>query len=308
MAEINENSTSFTEIYSFFSFSNKMDSMDNPKTYALPYIAGRIYNIWWLTGLDFDGLLMTSSSYLKETDPAIMFKFNYTLHREAFDIGPIRPHYPLTDNRLFYPSAGILDENNCGNGQYFQEDDPSNRTMEICASAINRTYFETTKITAIYCRYLCPAPPDEFVKEDFVRYWSNATQWPEGRMPLPGENVTVNGNWTIIMDVDPAACGFMQIDGDVIIEDKADRNITCNSIWIRAGSLTAGSVDVPFTHQITIQLNGQKNDPGYTFDPALQGNKIFVITGKLTLYGTSPSTISAKLTQSAFPGDTQIAV
>lgn len=60
-----------------------------------------------------------------------------------------------------------------------------------------------------------------------MRYWSNQSQWPGERMPLPGENVTVNGNWTIIMDVDPAPCGFMQIDGEVIIEDKEDRNVTC---------------------------------------------------------------------------------
>lgn len=26
------------------------------RAYALPFIAGRIYNIWWLTGLDFTHL------------------------------------------------------------------------------------------------------------------------------------------------------------------------------------------------------------------------------------------------------------
>lgn len=103
MDVVDVNSTAFTEIYSFFSLANKMDSMNSPKTYAMPYIAGRIYNIWWLTGLDFDGLQMTSSSYLKETDPAVLFKFNYTLNREAFDIGAVRPHYPLTSAGLFYP-------------------------------------------------------------------------------------------------------------------------------------------------------------------------------------------------------------
>jgi hypothetical protein len=121
----------------------------------------------------------------------------------------------------------------------------------------------------VYCRYLCPAPLGEFVKENFVRYWSNASQWPEGRMPLPGENVTVNGNWTIIMDVDPAVCEFMEIDGDVIVPNGADRNITCQSIWIRAGSLTAGSASAPFTNKLNIQINGNKLDPGYVFDHSL---------------------------------------
>ena len=51
------------------------------KSYSMPYIAGRIYNIWWLTGLDFDHLAMTSSYYMQPSDPAIRFRFNYTLNR-----------------------------------------------------------------------------------------------------------------------------------------------------------------------------------------------------------------------------------
>ena len=110
------------------------------------------------------------------------------------------------------------------------------------------------------------------------------------------------------MDIDPAPCGFMQIDGDVIIEDRQDRNITCEGIWIRAGSIVAGSASDPFTHQLTFQLNGQKNHPGFTFDPFLQGSKIFVITGSLKLYGTSPSTIHTKLVESISKGASSITV
>lgn len=150
---------------------------------------------------------------------------------------------------------------------------------------------------------MCPAPPGQFVKEDFLRYWSNKTQWPNGELPQPGDNVTVNGNWTIIMDINPAQCEFLTIFGDVIIEDKLDINITCNAIWLRSGSLKAGSATAPFTHNLTIQLNGYKKDPGYVFDPSLVGNKIFVVTGLLQLYGVSPATVSAKLTASAHVGD-----
>jgi hypothetical protein len=110
------------------------------------------------------------------------------------------------------------------------------------------------------------------------------------------------------MDVDPAPCGFMTIDGAVLIQDQRDINVTCNYIWIKAGSVTAGSAATPFTHQLTFQLNGNMNDPGFTFDPFLQGNKIFVITGTLSLYGAVPSTISTQLYQSAFAGDTEIVV
>ncbi len=97
------------------------------------------------------------------------------------------------------------------------------------------------------------------------------------------------------------------IDGDVIIKD-VDRNITCDSIWIRAGSLSAGSASVPFQSKLTIQINGERFDPGYVFDDSLVGNKIFVVTGKLNLYGISPATVSSKLTQIALAGDSSIHV
>jgi G8 domain len=100
----------------------------------------------------------------------------------------------------------------------------------------------------------------------------------------------------------------MTIDGDVIIEDLQDRNITCNTIWIRAGSLKAGSASTPFTHKINIKLYGNKTDPGYVFDDSLVGNKLFVITGKLSLYGVSPSTLSSRLTSIIKPGQTRLTV
>lgn len=110
------------------------------------------------------------------------------------------------------------------------------------------------------------------------------------------------------MDIDPAACEFMEINGDVIIPNGADRNITCNSIWIRAGSLTAGSAAAPFTNNLNIQLNGNKQDPGYVFSPELGGSKLFVVTGKLALYGVAPATTGAELTAIANKGDTSITV
>jgi len=118
--------------------------MNDKKSWALPYLAGRLYNLWWLTGLDFTYLKMHSSRYLKESDLAVRFKFNYTLHRELYDIGANRPNYPLTANNLFFPEYAVLDPSICANGDYYHDDTVGQRTLEICASGKNRTYFETT--------------------------------------------------------------------------------------------------------------------------------------------------------------------
>lgn len=37
-------------------------------------------------------------------------------------------------------------------------------------------------------------------------------------MPVSGQNITIPGEWTIIMDISPAKMGFWLVDGDVIID------------------------------------------------------------------------------------------
>ncbi len=51
---------------------------DKKNAYALPFITGRTYNIWWLTGLDFTHLAIESSQLFTDNDLGIIFKFNYT--------------------------------------------------------------------------------------------------------------------------------------------------------------------------------------------------------------------------------------
>ncbi len=114
-------------------------------------------------------------------------------------------------------------------------------------------------------------------------------------LPQAGDNVTLNGNWTVILDIDPPALDYFIVDGDLIADDTRDINITANAIHIRAGKIEAGRSGYPFTHKYTIQLNGVKNGRGFYIDPIVAGNKYMVVTGSLNLYGTPPSTVNTYL-------------
>ena len=143
---------------------------------------------------------------------------------------------------------------------------------------------------------MCPAPVGTFVKEDFIRLWSNATQWPNSRVPQLGDNVTLNGNWTVLLDVDPNPLNYFIIDGTIIADDTRDVKIIANSIHIRAGNITVGKPGAGFVHTFTIQINGAKTDNGYYIDPLIAGNKYMVVTGSLNLYGIAPETVTTYLT------------
>lgn len=127
-------------------------------------------------------------------------------------------------------------------------------------------------------------------------------------MPKNGDNITIPCAWSIIMNIQPATINYLEINGDVYIDDTLDLTISAKNIWIKGGSLNAGSASAPLNHSLTITLNGEKTDVGLTVDPGLTGNKMLVVTGELYLYGKAPATTWSVLTAIAARGATSITV
>lgn len=151
--EVLENSTSFSEVYSIW---NDMEPMvDYKKTYSLAFAAGRVYNIWWLTGLDYTHLSIDVSQFFTDADPAIVFRFNYTQNREFFEIG----HFVngQVEGNLTEPFINqTLDETNCEIGDYMHDVD--NQYLTVCATNRGKLRpFEYLDIVGIKCKYICPS-------------------------------------------------------------------------------------------------------------------------------------------------------
>lgn len=203
------------------------------------------------------------------------------MNRELYEIAPLRQGTKFNYNLLKTASADLLNSDTCGNGDYYHNNADDQRVLELCASGKNRSTFEYVDVNAVYCRFLCPAPPGRCTKEKTLRYWNNATQWPNGVMPSDGDNITIPCEWTVMMDISPARIYYFEISGDIIIPDTQDITISADNIWIKGGSLKAGTKDAPFTHKLTIQLKGLKDDLGFTVSPDLTGKKMLVNTGRL---------------------------
>lgn len=287
----------------------KEPKKEKPFTWALPYITGKTYQVWWASGIDFTHMSLFTSSNWNTADQGIIFKFNYTEYREIFEIGQMAGGARVLNATEFKnKSTTHLDPATCNNGDYYHDNSDTNRMMTLCQSGKSRSKYEYTEVNGIMCRYLCPLPPGNFIKEDFIREWSNATQWPGGVLPKAGDDVVVNGNWTVMLDVDPAVLNNLTIDGTLVANDTRDVNITANAIFVRSGNITAGSSSKPFTHKFTIQVNGNKVDPGFVIDPLVGGNKFFVVTGILNLYGVAPTSVITPLAATALAGTNTIQV
>lgn len=221
------------------------------------------YQIWWTDNLDFQHLSLTTTPLYSENDPGVVFKFPYTTNREMFKVGPMRSFTLPSSSQIVTESFYNPDPSNCTNGQYRHVNDGDSKMLAICQSGKNRTRYQYTEINAVYCKYVCPTDPlptlpssaGIIIKESFVRYWSNASMWPNGSIPVAGQDVYINSNWTVLLDMDPNPIKYMIVDGALIADDTRDIYITAQSIHIRAGSITAGSLTAPFLHKFTIQIN-----------------------------------------------------
>jgi hypothetical protein len=82
------------------------------------------------------------------------------------------------------------------------------------------------------------------------------------------------------MDMNPAIINFWMIDGDVIIPPTLPiAYIVANSVWIRLGSIKAGTSTSPYPGDLTFEIRGKRSDAGYVINADVAGTKLFVITG-----------------------------
>lgn len=112
-----------------------------------------------------------------------------------------------------------------------------------------------------------------------------------------------------MMDINPAQINFLHVDGDIIIPpNNPEVNITANSIWVKAGSIVAGTNTAPHPGKINIKILGNKQDVGFVINEEIAGNKLFVVNGKVEFYGTIPSTTWTRAKATVRQGDTRISL
>ncbi len=127
--------------------------------------------------------------------------------------------------------------------------------------------------------------------------WSNPATWPDGKVPRAGDTVTIEKGKTVLLDVSPPSLGGLRIDGKLSFSDKADIELTTESIIVY-GELEIGTEARPHTRKATITLtdNVPGNDRG-----------IMIAGGTLNLHGDRTNSWT-KLAGTAKAGSARIEV
>jgi len=107
------------------------------------------------------------------------------------------------------------------------------------------------KLEGHRCDGSCQEALERAHLEPFKRRWSNANDWPNGTVPVAGDNVEINVAWDMIYDLeDSPVYNFVTVNGWLTFDtDAGDLHLKCKHMFVRAGQLNVGSATTPFKSQ-----------------------------------------------------------
>ena len=139
--------------------------------------------------------------------------------------------------------------------------------------------------------------------------WSAPATWPNGKVPVAGDKVTIPAGKAVVLDVSPPALGGLSIDGKLSFANNRDLELTTEWIMLH-GELEIGTEKTPHTRKATITFTNNVKDEdisgiGGTTDRVDRG--IMLMGGTLNLHGDRTNSWT-KLASTANAGATSIQV
>src|SRR5687767_8472718 len=134
--------------------------------------------------------------------------------------------------------------------------------------------------------------------------WSDPATWPNRKVPIAGDKVTIGRDKDVVLDVSPPALGGLSIDGKLTFSNNADLELTTEWIMLH-GELAIGREASPHTRNATITLTN--NVPNEDVMAGMGDRGIMISGGTLNLHGDRTHTWT-KLGNTAKAGSTSIEV
>ncbi len=136
-----------------------------------------------------------------------------------------------------------------------------------------------------------------------VALWSDPATWPDKKVPVAGDKVTIERGKDVVLDVSPPPLNGLHIEGKLSFADKKDLELTTEWIMVH-GELAIGTEAKPYAHKATITLTDNVKDE----EMAGMGDRgIMLSGGTLNLHGDRTNTWT-KLSRTAEAGSSSIEV
>src|SRR5580700_9591940 len=142
-----------------------------------------------------------------------------------------------------------------------------------------------------------------------AKRWSDASTWPDKKVPAKDAVVTIDKDMNVVLDVTPPALRSLTINGKLSFADNKDLELSTEWVMVH-GELEIGTEARPHTRKATITLTDNVKDEdmsgiGGTNDRSDRG--IMMMGGTLNLHGNRTNSWT-KLSRTAEAGGNSIEV
>jgi hypothetical protein len=142
-----------------------------------------------------------------------------------------------------------------------------------------------------------------------AKRWSDASTWPDKKVPAKDAVVTIEKDMNVVLDVSPPPLRSLTINGKLTFADNKDLEVSTEWVMVH-GELEIGTEARPHTRKATITLTDNVKDEdmsgvGGTNDRSDRG--IMMMGGTLNLHGTEKNSWT-KLSKTAEAGSNSIEV
>ena len=116
----------------------------------------------------------------------------------------------------------------------------------------NCSFLITSLLPALALTSLCAGANAEEAKVPLAQpmRWSDPATWPNQKVPVAGDKVTIGRDKDVVLDVSPPPLDGLSIDGKLSFSDDADLELTTEWIMLH-GELAIGSEEHPHTRKAT---------------------------------------------------------
>src|ERR1700728_3887344 len=141
-----------------------------------------------------------------------------------------------------------------------------------------------------------------------AKRWSDASTWPDKKVPAKDAAVTIDKDVNVVLDVTPPPLRSLTINGKLSFADNKDLELSTEWVMVH-GELEIGTEAKPHTRKATITLTDNVKDEDFGglggHDRSDRG--IMLMGGTLNLHGTEKASWT-KLAQTADAGSNTIQV
>lgn len=165
--------------------------------------------------------------------------------------------------------------------------------------------FNTTRCTDCY-----EAIVEVETVENTTRLWSDPKSWPNGTVPVAGDDVHIESGWNVTFDMENSPVyGLVRVNGFLTFLPGANLTFNAKHIFIRAGELHIGTKENPHNATAIIKLHGEKDSAAIAYDNAVEvGNKVLANYNVFRMFGMPRQNYTTKLLAEATKDQNEVTV